>query len=147
MKLSTKARYGFRFMLNLALHYGEGPVQLSNIARDEKISDKYLEKIAAALKLSGLIQVVRGAKGGYSLIKKPGDISLDLVMIALDGPFEVIDCLQDVSTCGQSESCVTITLWKEFSDHIKSFFSSRTLEDLVKIYRDKNKDKTLMYYI
>ena len=66
MKLSTKIRYGARAMLELASHYGEGPIELKEIARKQDISIKYLEQVIIPLRTAGLVKSVRGSKGGYS---------------------------------------------------------------------------------
>jgi len=67
MKLSTRGRYGVRLMLDLALHYGEGPVLLKDISGRQGISEKYLWQLIKPLKTMGLIGSTRGAHGGMSL--------------------------------------------------------------------------------
>ena len=56
MKLSTKIRYGARAMLELASHYGEGPIELKEIARSQDISIKYLEQVIIPLRTAGLVK-------------------------------------------------------------------------------------------
>ncbi len=68
MKLSTKGRYGARLMVDLALHYGNGPIALKEIAKRQE----YLKNIFAInvpLKIAGLINSTRGPQGGYTLSK------------------------------------------------------------------------------
>ena len=80
MKISTKIRYGTRAMLELACHYGEGPIELREIAKREDISLKYLEQVIVPLRTAGLVKSARGSKGGYSFAKHPSEIYLkDLV--------------------------------------------------------------------
>ena len=62
MKISTRGRYGIRLMLALALQYGSGTVPLKNIAKDQNISEKYLEQIINPLTKSGLVKSYRGAQ-------------------------------------------------------------------------------------
>ncbi|MHC4242217.1 MAG: RrF2 family transcriptional regulator, partial [Planctomycetota bacterium] len=69
MKLSTRTRYGVRAILELAENYGNGPLQLRVIARDQGVSVKYLEQLMAMLKAAGIVRSVRGSKGGYILAK------------------------------------------------------------------------------
>ena len=64
IRLSTKSRYGARIMLELALHYGRGPLLLKDISRRQEISEGYLEHIMPALKAAGLVHSIRGAHGG-----------------------------------------------------------------------------------
>ena len=70
MKLSTKGRYGVRLMIDLAIHYGEGPVLLREIAKREEISEKYLSNLVNPLKARGLVEATRGVHGGYVLGKE-----------------------------------------------------------------------------
>ena len=64
MKLSSRSRYGFRAILELAVEYGNGPLQIKTIAKREDISNKYLEQLVAMRKASGLVRSIRGPKGG-----------------------------------------------------------------------------------
>jgi len=80
MRLSTRARYGARFMLGLALHYGNGPRLLKDIAREQEISEKYLTQLVIPLKARGLIKASRGAHGGYTLAREPSRVHEDRVV-------------------------------------------------------------------
>src|SRR4030065_2254437 len=98
MKISTKIRYGTRAMLELASRYGEGPIELREIAKRENISPKYLEQVIIPLRTAGLVKSVRGSKGGYSLAKPPSEILLKDVIEVLEGPLDLIECLRDSTT-------------------------------------------------
>ena len=80
MKISTKGRYGIRLMLSLALHYDKGTLALKSIAREQDISEKYLEQIINPLTKSGLVKSYRGAQGGYILTREPKDITIGEVL-------------------------------------------------------------------
>ena len=90
MKLSTKIRYGTRAMLELASRYGEGPVELHEIARKESISLKYLEQVMIPLRTKGIVKSIRGSKGGSALAKPPSEISLKALVEVLDGPINLV---------------------------------------------------------
>lgn len=70
--LSTRSRYGTRFLMSLARHRGENLVQIADIARDQGISAKYLEQIALVLKKAGIVETVRGRGGRSSPRQGPG---------------------------------------------------------------------------
>ena len=70
MKLSTKSTYGLRAMLNIALKKSGGAVSITDIAKSEGISVTYLEQLLNILKHKGLLQSIRGPKGGYVLSRK-----------------------------------------------------------------------------
>ena len=91
MKLSTKGRYGLKAMFELSLTQKNGPVPLRQIAQKQNISEQYLEQIFSALKKAGLIKSVRGAQGGYLLVKEPKDITVGDILIVLEGRVSISD--------------------------------------------------------
>ncbi|MBO5287957.1 MAG: Rrf2 family transcriptional regulator [Spirochaetales bacterium] len=129
MKVSAKVRYGFRFMINLGLNYPNQLVQIKEVADKEQISSKYLEQIAASLKKAGLVKVSRGAKGGYSLLQSPQEISLLDIYHALDGNIQLTDC--DDNLCPNGDECIMNSLWKGLSNNIEVYFAQRTLASLI----------------
>jgi Rrf2 family protein len=147
MKISTKIRYGTRAMLELASHYGEGPIELKEIAKKENISLKYLEQVIIPLRSAGVVKSVRGSKGGYSLAKSPSEICLNDVVEVLEGPINLIECLRDPKACQRSSFCVTRDIWKEVSEAIYRIFHSVTLEEMVNRKREKEGIIPPMYQI
>ena len=137
MKISTKIRYGTRAMLELATHYGEGTIELREIAEKEDISPKYLEQVIVPLRTAGLVKSVRGSKGGYTLARPPSNISLREIFEGLEGPVNLVDCLVDPEACQRTSTCVTREIWKEVSDVIEKVFGSVTLEEMVNRKRKK----------
>ena len=147
MKISTKIRYGTRAVLELACHYGEGPIELKEIAKRENISLKYLEQVIVPLRTAGLVKSVRGSKGGYSLAKPPSGICLKDLVEVLEGPFNLVECLDDPKVCQRAPSCVTRDIWKEVSEAIYGIFGSITFEDMVNRKRAKEGRNLPMYQI
>jgi Rrf2 family cysteine metabolism transcriptional repressor len=147
MKISTKIRYGARAMLELAYHYGEGPIELKEIAKRENISLKYLEQVINPLRAAGLVKSIRGAKGGYSLAKPPSEICLYDVVETLEGPLNLLECLRESKVCQKVSSCVTRDIWQEVSEAISKIFYSVTLEDMVNRKRGKEGNNSSMYQI
>jgi len=134
-------------MLELAYHYGQGPIELKEISKREDISLKYLEQVIVPLRTAGLVKSVRGSKGGYSLAKPPSEICLKDLVEILDGPLHLIECLSDPKVCQKIPSCVTRDIWKEVSEAICGIFHSITLEDMVKRRREKEGRIPPMYQI
>ncbi len=132
MKLSTKIRYGARAMLELASHYGEGPVELKEIARIQEISIKYLEQVIIPLRTAGLVKSVRGSKGGYALAKSPSEICLFDVVETLEGPLYLVDCIKDPKLCKRSVTCVTRDIWSDVSEALHRVLKSITLDEMVR---------------
>jgi Rrf2 family protein len=134
-------------MLELAFHYGEGPIELKEIAKKENISIKYLEQVIIPLRTAGIVKSMRGSKGGYSLAKPPSEIILNDLIEILDGPVNLIECLRDPNTCQKTPSCVTRDIWKEVSDAINKIFHSITLQDMINRKREKDGQVPSMYQI
>ena len=134
-------------MLELAYHYGEGPIELKEIAKKENISLKYLEQVINPLRAAGLVKSIRGSKGGYSLAKPPSDICLYDVVETLEGPLNLLECLRDPKVCQKVPSCVTRDIWEEVSEAISKIFYSVTLEEMVNRKRDKEERHSPMYQI
>ena len=134
-------------MLELASHYGEGPIELKEIAKKENISLKYLEQVIIPFRSAGLVKSVRGSKGGYSLAKSPSEIFLNDLVEILEGPINLTECLIDPKICQKSASCVTRDIWKEVSEAIYKIFHSITLEEMVKRKREKEGLNPAMYQI
>lgn len=147
MRISTKIRYGARAMLELASRYGEGPVDLKEIAKKEDISLKYLEQVIIPLRTAGLVKSIRGSKGGYSLARPPSEICLNDLVEVLDGPIDLIECLKDPKGCSKAPFCVTRDIWKEASDAINKIFRSVTFEEMVNRKREKEGQSPPMYQI
>ena len=148
MKLSTRARYGVRLLLELALKYGKGPVYLKDIARKEQISEKYLSVIIIPLKAAGLVRATRGAHGGYNLAKNPSEINLKEVVDILEGGTCLVDCVNDPGACARSRTCASRDVWHILSDKISETLSAMTLETMAGMSREKaNPEEGPMYYI
>lgn len=136
MKLSTKGRYGLRAMVDLALHYDEGYISLRHIAERQEISEGYLEQVFAMLKKEGLVRSARGAQGGYKLSYRPEDITVGMVLRALEGSLAPVDCVDGVnpSRCSRYDECVTKLTWEKMRDCLDEVVDSISLKDLILKY-------------
>jgi Rrf2 family cysteine metabolism transcriptional repressor len=143
-RLSTKGRYGTRLMLQLALHYNNGPILLKEIAQKEEISSGYLEQLIPSLKAAGLVNASRGSHGGYTLAKPPSEISIRTIIQSLEGSISPVECLDSPAVCHRIEQCVARDIWKLLSDEIIQTLESKTLEDMLYMHKEKC---ALMYSI
>jgi len=130
MRFSTRARYGMRAMLDLAINGDDGLVLLKEIAARQEISKRYLEHIMTLLRNGGLVLAERGARGGYRLARLPEDIRLDEIVEALEGTITPVDCVRDPSVCEKADECVARELWGEVARAMKGTLEAQTLEDL-----------------
>jgi len=126
MRLSTKGRYAVTAMLDLAIHYGEGPLSLSDISVHQGISLPYLEQLFARLKKQGLVIGLRGPGGGYRLAHPPEEISIADVIEAIGEGIDATVCNGN-QDCQAGEPCLTHELWQKLGAEIYSFLSGITL--------------------
>ncbi len=132
MKLSTRSRYGTRLMLDMAQHYHDGPIHLSDIAKRQDVSVKYLEQIIIPLKKAGYIESLRGPKGGHILAKPPEEITVKEIVALLEEGTSLVECCDDATVCKRSDICPTRLLWKEASEAMFNRLQTITLADLVR---------------
>ena len=106
MKISTRGRYAIRVMIDLAEHgFGEY-IPLTDIAKRQDISEKYLEAIVASLVKAGLLVGLRGKKGGYRLTRQPEEYTLYDILKITEGSFAPVACLDtEVNTCERAATC------------------------------------------
>jgi Rrf2 family protein len=147
MKLSTKTRYGTRALLELALHEGESPVFLKDIAASQQISLAYLEHLIAPLIAGGIIRSIKGPKGGIALAKKPGDIKLMEITQLLEGSLAPVECVDHPEVCKRSSKCVARDVWSELKAAMDGVLETTTLQDLAERQRKKGLPESSMYYI
>jgi Rrf2 family protein len=148
MKISTKGRYGLRAMLDLATHGSDGtPVYLSDIAKRQGISEKYLEHIFGALHKAGLVKAFRGRKGGYLLARLPDKINLNEIIAVLEGPCSLVDCVTDVTSCPKTDTCVTREVWSLLGNKIEEVLNCFTLASLAERQTQKTQHNMPMYHI
>lgn len=131
MKISTRGRYGTRMMLDLAAHHDQGPTPLREIAKRQDISVKYLEQLIIPLKAAGYIRSVRGARGGYTLAKKPDKINVGQIIKVLEGGLSLVDCVEDPKLCEREKNCPTRDIWLRMSERLMEELSSLTLSDVL----------------
>ena len=91
MRLTTKGRYAVTAMLDLALHYQDGPITLADISQRQGISLSYLEQLFSKLRKQGLVDSTRGPGGGYRLSREANDIAVADVITAVDEKVETTD--------------------------------------------------------
>lgn len=147
MKLSTRARYGTRALLELALRKGEGPVLLKEIAKKQQISLPYLEHLVSPLIAGGIIRSIKGPRGGVFLAKVPEEIKLSEVIQLLEGSVAPVECVNDPGVCNRSAFCVTRDVWAELKKVMNGVLESTTLQDLVERHKKKERPEPAMYYI
>ena len=133
MKLTSKGRYAVMAMADLASYARQKPISLTEISLRQNISLSYLEQLFLKLKICNLVKSVRGANGGYTLVKPASEIKLSNIIYAVDETVKTLNCKKESKKgCNdKSMKCITHNLWDDLDQHINNFFEKVKLEDLV----------------
>ena len=144
MIFTTKAEYGVRLLVELGRQSvepaGPAPVSLKAIAEAEGLPLAYLERIVALLKKAGFVESTRGAHGGYRLTRAAEAITMDEVVLALEGAVAPMSCFVDDSEEGRvlcshiddhGHGCATKLLWTRVQGGVIKALAQTTLAELV----------------
>jgi Rrf2 family iron-sulfur cluster assembly transcriptional regulator len=130
VRLTTKGRYAVTAMLDLALHHGQGPITLADIAQRQGISLSYLEQLFSRLRKRELVSSVRGPGGGYTLGRDAAEICVAEVISAVDESVDTTRC-GGAHNCHNNQRCLTHDLWQDLSRRIHTYLSQISLHDLM----------------
>lgn len=135
--LSKKTKYGLKALTFLALQKSKAPVQIAEIAKQENISQKFLESILLSLRKTGILGSKKGKGGGYYLIKTPDEILMTDVMRTLEGPIAMVPCVslnfyEKCDDCPSEKICAVNKLMLQVRDSALKVYRNNTLADLIK---------------
>jgi Rrf2 family iron-sulfur cluster assembly transcriptional regulator len=139
MRMSTKAQYAVRAMVNLNLYSSGSPVSLRDISLRESISLTYLEQLFVKLRRGKLVKSVRGPGGGYLLARPAGEIQVDEIIDSVEESLVPVACMDQKHGCVCDDLCVTHNVWHGLGERIRQFLSSITLADLTEEAQRKMK--------
>lgn len=125
--ISSKGVYGLTAMHELSKQKTDSPMQIKEISANANIPQNYLEQLLSKLRRAGLVTSVRGSKGGYLLAKKPKDIRILEILIALEGDLKIVD--------DKTKHPILNLFFNEIKESMKELFDL-SLCDLDK-YQDK----------
>jgi len=132
MMISTKGRYALRIMVDLALHDGDVPVSVREIAQRQDISGKYMEQIISVLTRAGLLRSVRGAQGGYHLAREPREITVGMILRATEGDLAPSECMAlGAQPCNRSGACPSRAVFEKVYSAINGVIDGMTLLELM----------------
>ena len=130
MRMSTKAQYAVRAMVNLNLYSDGSPVTLRDISLRESISLTYLEQLFVKLRRGEIVKSVRGPGGGYLLARPAQEIQVDEIIDSVEESLVPVSCMDQKKGCACDDQCVTHNVWHGLGERIRQFLASITLADL-----------------
>ena len=132
LKISAKARYGLRILLDVALHEDDPtPRTTAAIAESQQLSLKFASRLVIPLRQAGMIRSIRGTAGGFRLARAPSDITLLDIVETLQGPVEILDCLGTSAPCARARACVSRSVWDDVNTAFSNALAAITLERVI----------------
>ena len=99
------------------------------------------DRIISVLVRAEYLRSIRGPQGGYRLTKKPEDYKVGMILRLTEGSLAPVDCLMgEDNDCSRASECVTLRLWKELDQAIKSVVDKYTLADLIEWHQEMGND-------
>lgn len=129
MKFSTKSEYGLKAIVNLAQCFPEQKT-IKDLAKQEDISVKYLERLMGVLRDGGVVESLKGKLGGYVLARNPKKISVGEIIEILDGEISPMRCVGKF--CASQKNCPSSIVWITLGIQIKKTLEKMKLSDLIK---------------
>lgn len=131
MKVSTRAEYGLRALMDLANHYGEGPIQSKDIAGRQGLPEPYLNQLMTSLRRAGLVSSKRGPAGGHALARPPEQISLGEAFEVLEGSTAPWWCVETSDPdCVYAPGCTLRPVWQAINSAVAQVLGRLSLADV-----------------
>jgi Rrf2 family iron-sulfur cluster assembly transcriptional regulator len=140
VRLTTRATYSIRALLDLAMLGSGQTASVRAIAERQHIPAPYLEKLLMELRQAGLVRSQRGAQGGYQLARVPRRIPLSAIFTAVG---ESLDPMTEENPAARGKTSdkgrdkaserldwVTEALWERIARRVQQVLEETTLEDL-----------------
>jgi Rrf2 family protein len=131
LRFTKRADYGLMAIHHIAIHEDFGPVSAKRIAEEFAIPPELLAKILQRLARERLIVSQNGPRGGYVLARRPIEISVGQVVRALEGPINIVECLEEDSDCPQMARCNLRRPVQKIQVAISELLDTMTLAELV----------------
>ena len=131
MKISMKADYGIRALLDLAEHYGDAPVPSHDIAARQHVPGPFLDQLLMTLRRAGLVRSTRGPRGGHVLGHPPEEITLAQAIDILEGQAARMECFEAPESCEQSFGCAIRSGLLRAEEAARRVLEATSLADMV----------------
>ena len=131
--ISQKCQYALRALFELAKRHEQGYVSVPRIAEAQAIPAKFLETILGQLRQAGLVVSRRGVDGGYSLARRPEDLTVGEVLRLVEGPLGPVECLSEGggTECPFHGGCAFLDMWRRAHDAVAAVYDETTFRDLL----------------
>ena len=151
MKVTRRAEYALRALLDMAEHVDEGPLRIEEIARRQRIPKNFLANLLVPMKRARLVQSKKGPDGGYFLARPARRITVGDVLRLVDGPVVPIQCVSRElgEKCEMGGECGYFPLWQRVRDAVAEVVDHTTVADVLEehLRTVKSRGRAIMYHI
>jgi Rrf2 family protein len=130
LQITRQTEYAIRGLQELARRDNDRPVQLKSIAQACDVSEAFLAKIFQMLSQQDIVKSHRGVKGGFSLGRKPEDISLRDIVEVCEGGIALNHCLRKVDPCQNATTCLISKAWGRAQNALVQALEMTRLSDV-----------------
>lgn len=131
LQITRQTEYAILGLVELARRNQDSPVRLKSIAEACNVSEAFLAKIFQLLAQHGIVRSHRGVKGGFSMARRPEEITLRDVVEVSEGGIALNHCLRSVNPCENADECKLAPVWKRAQDALTSALEQTSLADLL----------------
>jgi Rrf2 family transcriptional regulator, cysteine metabolism repressor len=129
MTISVKGEYALQAVFDLAMHQQGDPVKIADIAKRQKIPQKFLELILASLKQGGFVESRRGAEGGYLLARNPETITVGQILQFIEGK-------RPPGRRQKGETPLS-EMWRQVDDAVSAVVDHTNIAELARRWRER----------
>jgi len=135
MIISTKCQYALRAVYEIARSNNGRVMTIGDIAKAQRVPQRYLEGILNQLRKGGLLEAQRGRSGGYKLAKDAKDITVGEVVRLIDGQIRAVECVEESRTteCPLWDNCVFLPTWRKVQEAINRTLDSTAFSQLLRM--------------
>ena len=148
MRFSQRTEYALRALVELGRRTNTSPVPCREIARVQKIPERFCEQVLADLRRAGIIESQRGAAGGVRLARDPAGVTVSEVVEVIEGPVVTQACLDPFDDDARTQAHSAIQeLWLDVQITIRDRLASATLADLIRRQDELDRTSYLVFQI
>ncbi|MDQ7054756.1 MAG: Rrf2 family transcriptional regulator [candidate division KSB1 bacterium] len=136
MYLTQKSIYAIQALIYIALHDHGKFVPTREISKRLDIPFSFLTKILQVLSKQQILETYRGPTGGVRLLKRPTQISIEQIILSIDGDRLFTQCILRLPDCGNSKPCPLHDLFAPIRENLRDMLSHTMLSLLVKLVRE-----------
>jgi Rrf2 family protein len=134
--LFKKTKYAIKALIIMGKNMDNPPMQIAQIAEQERIPRKFLESILLDLRNAGILYSKKGSGGGYALNKAPEEINLATILRLTDGPIAMVPCASlnfyhKCDECHNEVTCGIRAMFLEIRDASVKILEQTSVADMI----------------